>query len=86
METYLTVDEVAAAVKLSTQTIRRYVLRKEIPYHKINRAVRFRPSEIERWVESRDKKNFVGMKSGIEGDLFAGTETGKAGETRETTE
>jgi excisionase family DNA binding protein len=72
METYLTVEEVAAAVKLSLQTIRRYVLKKEIPYHKINRVVRFKPSEIERWIEKWDKKTSADVRGRIEGDLFAG--------------
>ena len=53
MESLLTVKELAAALKLTEQTIQRYVLRKEIPFHKIMRAVRFRPSEIESWMESR---------------------------------
>ncbi|MDR2922635.1 MAG: helix-turn-helix domain-containing protein [Treponema sp.] len=52
MEILLTVKELAAALKLTEQTIQRYVLRKEIPYHKIMRAVRFRPSEINRWIDS----------------------------------
>jgi hypothetical protein len=25
----------------------------EIPFHKLNRAVRFKPSEIESWMDSR---------------------------------
>jgi excisionase family DNA binding protein len=90
METYLTVEEVAAAVKFSVQTIRRYVLREEIPYHKIKRAVRFRPSEIELWIENRGEFTSTDVPStdvpstdvrgGLEGDLFAGVETGEAGE------
>jgi excisionase family DNA binding protein len=44
--------ELAAALKLTEQTIQRYVLRKEIPYHKIMRAVRFRPSEINQWIDN----------------------------------
>ena len=52
MEILLTVKELAAALKLTEQTIQRYVLRKEIPYRKIMRAVRFRPSEIDRWIDS----------------------------------
>jgi excisionase family DNA binding protein len=51
MEILLTVKELAAALKLTEQTIQRYVLRKEIPYRKIMRAVRFRPSEIDRWID-----------------------------------
>ena len=53
MDIYLTVNEVAALVKLSVQTIRRYTMNKEIPFHKINRAVRYKKSEIETWVENR---------------------------------
>jgi excisionase family DNA binding protein len=53
METFWTVNEVAAAVKLSVQTVYRYVARKEIPHHKLRGAVRFKPSEIESWMESR---------------------------------
>ena len=51
MEILLTVKELAAALKLTEQTIQRYVLRNEIPYRKIMRAVRFRPSEINRWID-----------------------------------
>jgi excisionase family DNA binding protein len=53
MESYLTIREVAVILKLSVQTVRRYVMKKEIPCHKIYRAVRFKPSEIQTWVENR---------------------------------
>jgi len=53
IDEYLTADEVALMLKLSVQTIRRYTMNKEIPFHKINRAVRFKKSEIEMWVEKR---------------------------------
>jgi excisionase family DNA binding protein len=52
MENLLTVKELAAVLKLTEQTIQRYVLRKEIPYRKIMRAVRFRPSEIDQWIDN----------------------------------
>ena len=51
MEGYLTAKEVAAFVQLSLQTIRRYTMNKKIPFHKIDRAVRYKKSEIEEWVE-----------------------------------
>ena len=54
METYLTVNEVAELVKLSVQTIRRYTMNREIPFHKIYRAVRYKKSEIEQWIEKRE--------------------------------
>jgi excisionase family DNA binding protein len=44
MEPYLTIQEVARILKLSMQTVRRYVMKREIPCHKIYRAVRFKPS------------------------------------------
>jgi excisionase family DNA binding protein len=53
MEAYLTIKEVAGILKLSVQTIRRYVMKGEIPHHKINRTVRFKSSEIQWWVENR---------------------------------
>jgi len=53
METYWKVSDVAAAIQVSLQTVYRYVANGEIPFHKLNRAVRFKPSEIESWMESR---------------------------------
>jgi len=53
MENYWKVQEVAAALKISIQTVYRYVANGEIPFHKLNRSVRFKPSEIERWIESK---------------------------------
>jgi excisionase family DNA binding protein len=51
METYLTIEGAAEHLKLSAQTIRRYVLNREIPFHKIKKVIRFRLSEIEKWVD-----------------------------------
>ncbi len=53
METYWKVNDVAAAIQVSVQTVYRYVANGEIPFHKLNKAVRFKPSEIESWMESR---------------------------------
>ena len=53
MENYWRVQEVAAALKISVQTVYRYVANDEIPFHKIIRAIRFKPSEIESWIESK---------------------------------
>jgi len=59
MEVYLTIEELAAMLKLSEQTIRRYVLNKTVPYRKIKKAVRFRLSEIEKWIDGGCADNFV---------------------------
>jgi excisionase family DNA binding protein len=70
METYLTVEELAAHFKLAEQTVRRWVLNNEVPFHKVNHSVRFRISEIEMWVK---KNNFVEKAKEAEnnnGELF----------------
>ncbi|GHU18091.1 hypothetical protein FACS1894163_09740 [Spirochaetia bacterium] len=76
MESLLTIAELAAAVRLSEQTIRRYVLNREIPFHKVKKVVRFRPSEIEGWVTAGG--NMANMKAdhehGKAGELFADLE------------
>ena len=51
METYLTIEELADYLKLAEQTIRRWVFNREIPFHKIRKVIRFRVSEIEKWIE-----------------------------------
>ena len=72
MDTYLTVREVAELVKLTVQTIRRYTMNKEIPFHKINRAVRYKKSEIELWVEKREQEKAKLQPKNLEGGLFDG--------------
>ena len=70
METYLTADDVAELLQLSVQTIRRYTMNKEIPFHKINRAVRYKKSEIEAWVEMREDSPAKHQSEKLESGLF----------------
>jgi excisionase family DNA binding protein len=72
METYLTIAELAEYIKLSEQTVRRYVLNRTVPYHKIQKAVRFRVSEIEEWIDGGGLDGTVraGPEDGRQGDLF----------------
>jgi excisionase family DNA binding protein len=92
METYMTIAELAEYIKLAEQTVRRYVLNKTVPYHKIQKVVRFRLSEIEKWIDGGGLDGLVrpgpeddrdGLWAGVEAeDGEAGeTETGEAGET-----
>jgi excisionase family DNA binding protein len=82
-ETYLTIEEVAAYLKLAQQTIRKYVLNKSIPYRKVQKSVRFRLSEIEKWIdEGGGCRNYKPRDR--EGDLFAGVETEMGTGTAET--
>jgi excisionase family DNA binding protein len=55
VETYLNIEGLAEYLKLSVQTIRRWVLNREVPFHKIKKVIRFRLSEIERWVDGGGK-------------------------------
>jgi excisionase family DNA binding protein len=79
METYLTIEGVAGHLKLSAQTIRRYVMNREIPFHKIKKVIRFRLSEIEKWVDGGGMDGTVapGPDGDREGDLFASVEGGE---------
>jgi excisionase family DNA binding protein len=52
METYLTIEELARYLKVAEQTIRRWVLNREVPFCKIKKVIRFRLSQIEAWVDN----------------------------------
>ena len=71
MEAYLTVCELAGVLKLQEQTIRRYIARREIPFCKIKRAVRFRPSQIEKWIDEGGLEAAQTGGKNREKDLFS---------------
>jgi excisionase family DNA binding protein len=70
----LTIRDVAEFMRLSEQTIQRYVMNREIPFHKVKKVIRFRLSEIETWIDGGGGKSPEHPVHGREGDLFAGTE------------
>ncbi|MDR0443172.1 MAG: helix-turn-helix domain-containing protein [Treponema sp.] len=70
METYLTIEDVAVYLKLAEQTIRRWVLNREIPFCKIKKVIRFRVSEIEKWVDTGGLKMAAENRGDTEGGLF----------------
>jgi excisionase family DNA binding protein len=76
VDSYLTVNDVALFLKLSVQTIRRYTMLKEIPFVKINRAVRYKKSEIEAWVENRGAGKVQVQGENLQGGLFGGSGNG----------
>jgi excisionase family DNA binding protein len=77
METKLmTIKDVAEYLRLSEQTIQRYVLKKEIPYLKIKKVIRFHPAVIEEWAEKGGLSDCANKDRNLEGDLFAGVECG----------
>jgi excisionase family DNA binding protein len=52
MEPYLTIDEASALTKFAVATLRKYVLRREVPFHKVRGAIRFKASELGFWMAS----------------------------------
>ena len=50
---YLSAREAAAYLGVSENHVRNLVASNEIPHKRIGRSVRFRPSEIDAWLDSR---------------------------------
>jgi excisionase family DNA binding protein len=71
LETYLTIEELAVYLKVAEQTIRRWVLNREVPFRKIKKVIRFRVSEIEKWVDEGGLINPKEKPEELGGDLFA---------------
>jgi excisionase family DNA binding protein len=53
METLWDIGELGKRASVKVATLRKYVARREIPFVKVGRLVRFRPSEIETWISQR---------------------------------
>ena len=62
MENLLTVAEVVELTKLKTPTVRKYVRLEWIPFIRLGSSIRFRPSEIEAWIEARSHRPEGGEK------------------------
>jgi excisionase family DNA binding protein len=52
METLLTIGDVALITKIKVCTRRKHILRRSVPFVKLGAAIRFRPAEIEAWIET----------------------------------
>jgi len=55
MEELLTVDELSKLLKFSTSTIYEWTHKDMIPYYKFGNAVRFKLSDVEKWLNKRRK-------------------------------
>ena len=80
METYMSIEELAKYLSVAEKTIRKWVLNEDIPYRKIHKVIRFRLSEVERWIESGGKLPLVNEEAG-EGADGAALEAGSDRET-----
>ena len=84
METYFTIEELAKYLNYAEKTIRKWVLNREIPFHKIHKTIRFRLSEIEKWVDNDGAHKAGEGNETSEGGLFADEENGEADTAAET--
>lgn len=51
-EIWVSLEDIASHTGLSKDTIRYYIKKNVIPYHRIGKQYKFRISEIDAWVES----------------------------------
>jgi excisionase family DNA binding protein len=55
-ENLWTVKDLAEYLRVEKKTIYDWVHKREIPFQKVNRLVRFRPKEVEAWLSSKNKE------------------------------
>jgi excisionase family DNA binding protein len=67
----MNLKEVAAFLRRSVVTIRRYVRKREIPFYKVHKGLLFKTSEIEIWMK---ENRGVLEEQGLEEQLLEGWE------------
>jgi len=90
IEDLLTPDELAGKLKISRPYVYKLVREKRIPYFHINKAVRFSPSDIEKWLEEKRGQEYHrdGEKEGAKvgglarGDAPSGGENKRKPDTK----
>jgi excisionase family DNA binding protein len=74
MERYLDIKGVCAVTKMKEPTIRKYIHCDAIPYIRVGRLIRFRPSRIEAWLLSKERNTVsdgvVFTTEAASGELF----------------
>jgi hypothetical protein len=70
METYMTIDELAGYLKLAEQTIRRWVLNREIPIKKKKKVIRYRNKKKKKWIDDGGYELPAKLPEADEGGLF----------------
>ena len=79
MEELLDINDVERITKIKKATLRWYVLLKQIPFHKVVSAIRFRASEIEGWVNNNGNLTGVESKPLEQASLFDADNGGETG-------
>ena len=52
VERWLSLEEIAKHVGCSKDTIRAWIKKGPVPYHKVGRMYKFKISEVDAWIES----------------------------------
>ena len=52
IERWVSLEDIAGHLDVSKDTIRSWIKKGTIPYHKVGRQYKFRVSEVDAWVES----------------------------------
>lgn len=59
LERWMNIEEIAEHLGLSKDTIRRWIKKESIPYHKIGKLYKFKISEVDEWVDSGKSADIV---------------------------
>lgn len=57
VERWLSLEEISNHLGVSKDTIRSWIKKDTIPYHRVGRLYKFRISEVDAWVESGKSAN-----------------------------
>lgn len=52
VERWVSLEDIAGHLDVSKDTIRSWIKKETIPYHRVGRQYKFRVSEVDAWVES----------------------------------
>lgn len=68
MEELMTIIDVSRVTKLKVATLRKYVAKEAIPFQRLGSAIRFKPSEIQAWIDNRSHGPRLVKKGAAEGE------------------
>jgi excisionase family DNA binding protein len=54
----MTVKELAEYINVKEKTIYNFVEKRLIPHYRLNRIIRFRKKEIDKWIDSKKIKSY----------------------------
>lgn len=57
VERWLSLEEISKHLGVSKDTIRSWIKKNTIPFHRVGRQYKFRLSEVDEWVESGESAN-----------------------------